>query len=242
MSKDPVRARPILYRAEMVRARHDGSKTQTRRPINRLLRFGNITEFGRSDTRGYDWHFRDKRMLWNDLRHDELLKYCPYGQPGDLLYCREAWQTLQKRDDFAPCEMAEDVDKIRYLAGPERNPLWAWGKNRPGIHLPRWASRSTDRITNVKIERVREITEADALAEGFQPGLLGNALNEVPIGDGWTVSSPGTYASAVGKFDIYWDELNAARGFGIEANPWTWAISFETIHANVDEVLAEEAA
>ena len=63
-----MRELPILFQGPMVRGILGGIKTNTRRPINRLLGFGKITEFGPSDTPGYDWHFRDRRVLWNDLR------------------------------------------------------------------------------------------------------------------------------------------------------------------------------
>lgn len=84
--------RPILFTAPMVRAILEGRKIQTRRIVDHVSKYGRITEFKSSDTQGYDWTFRDKRMRWNDLSNDNLLKSCPHGQPGDRLWVRENWR------------------------------------------------------------------------------------------------------------------------------------------------------
>lgn len=218
-----VTARPILYSPAMVQARHAGTKTQTRRPVTNLLRFGKVTEFGRSDMRGYDWHFRDKRMLWNDLRHDALLRYCPYGKPGDLLWCREPWFTVRDLDHLAPRDIPKS-SPIWYAA--DGDPPREAGKTRAGRYLCRWMSRSTDRITEVRVPRLQEISGADAEAEGV-----------------WTVFDQGaarTPATAFGCFPYLWDGINAYRA-PWASNPWVFALSFETVLANVDHVMKEAA-
>jgi len=173
--------RPILMSGPMVRALLDGRKTQTRRVITRLLRFGKITEFGPSDTRGYDWHFRDKRMLWNDLRHQELLPYCPYGQPGDRLWPSE--HRFMRRAD----------------------------------------SRLTLQLTDVRVERVQDIKGSDLMDEGAPPYLDDPETGERVFGTRNT-------------FAVIWNAINAKCGYGWDANPWVWALSFTVIRANIDQI------
>ena len=79
-----MKERGILFSAPMVRANRAGRKTQTRRLVS-------LREFGPSTTSGYDWTFRDKRALWNDISPARLMEMCPYGVPGDRLWVRETW-------------------------------------------------------------------------------------------------------------------------------------------------------
>ena len=162
MSKE----RPILFNAEMVRAVLDGRKTQTRRVVKKLLKLGPITEFKLAVTAGYNWMFRDKRALWNELRHQELLKLCPYDQPGDRLWVRETFATgvMEGMGDFggAPYDFVEskgplpkrsDGHECFYREGFEETTGWDKGdieRWRPSIHMPRWASRITLEITEVR--------------------------------------------------------------------------------------------
>ena len=88
-------------------------------------------------------------------------------------------------------------------------------KWRPSIHMPRWASRITLRVTNVRVERVQEISEEDALAEGV-------------YGD---EAAPFDQATATMCFEALWDSINAKRGYGWDANPWVWVVEFERVEA-----------
>jgi hypothetical protein len=92
--------RPILFDGEMVRAILDARKNQTRRPIESVLGIGRVRDFGPVDRpRSFDWAMRDRRGLWHEMMHDELLARCPYGQRGDRLYVRE---TVRADEWFAP--------------------------------------------------------------------------------------------------------------------------------------------
>jgi len=85
--------------------------------------------------------------------------------------------------------------------------------------MPRWASRITLEVTAVRVERVQDIAEADAIAEGCQPPFvdhLGNHRN--PHGDN-------------GEFHMLWDSINAKRGYGWDANPWVWVVEFRRLEA-----------
>jgi hypothetical protein len=100
--------RPILFDGEMVRAILDARKNQTRRPIESVLGIGRVRDFGPVDRpRSFDWAMRDRRGLWHEMMHDELLARCPYGQRGDRLYVRET-----VRAD----ELKTGLDGVRYQA------------------------------------------------------------------------------------------------------------------------------
>ena len=262
-----IKPKSISYKPEMIRAQLEGRKTQTRRVLTKLKKFGDITEFGRSDTKGYDWHFRDKRMAWNDLRHDELLKVLPY-QVGDLLWVREPWQALAKMDSVAPSEM-EPTKDLLYVAD---RPNWLWdSRYRQAMHMPRWASRLTNEVTDVRIERLQDISEEDALAEGIErqdpttedwewylSWAEENGLDpHDPNGMGPVWIAPGTRQN-IGMtkeqrdrpqwgptpefaFRCLWNSINDNRGFGWDANPWVIAITFIVHACNVDELLGRAA-
>ncbi len=207
---------PILFNGEMVRAILDGRKTQTRRVINKVvackpLRGGSITEFQTSPCKGYDWRFRDKRRLWQDIRDEMLL--CPYGDAGDRLWVRETWCPMEgvNRDSGWIWYKANDVS----IDHPRAKEMWDEDralKNRPSIHMPRWASRITLEVVGVHAEQVQDVNEDDVKAEG------------VFIGD--------ERASAVtlnGRFRRLWDSINKKRGFGWDVNPWTWVVNFKVV-------------
>lgn len=120
-----MKLRPLLYKAPMVNATIDSLKTQTRRGINRLAGFGVITEFQKSETHGYDWTFRDKKMLWHDISHQQLLDSCPYGVIGDQLYVKET--TTE--------EFMGSVSFTKYSADGYIVPIeWSYSKTtRPSI-------------------------------------------------------------------------------------------------------------
>jgi hypothetical protein len=210
--------RPISYKPEMIRAQFEDRKNNTRRVITRLLRFGPITEFGPSTTPGYDWHFRDRRMSWNDLTHAELLAVCPYGVVGDRLWARER----------------------RFMKRAE--------------------SRITNLLTDVRVERVQDISEEDAKAEGVEslftveeaaerpefdcdPMPYRNYLWHGNVGRGITQKQSdewqhqfSDYKGARGSFSSLWHMLNAKRGYGWDANPWVWALTFNVIRTNIDQI------
>ena len=104
---------------------------------------------------------------------------------------------------------------------------WA-GKFRQGMHMPRWASRITLIVTDVRMQRLQEISSGDATAEGVGQDS-----------DGWhDYQMPGTQccANARASFRTLWDSLNAVRGYGWDANPWVAAYTFRPILGNIDQV------
>lgn len=198
--------RPILFSGPMVRAILDGTKSMTRRVVN-----------PQPDEDG----LVDLRDEWQDTDAREY--HCPYGQPGDRLWVRETW--CYATDSFAVTVGAGyKADGAVVLRGdlplstiPDGSQVFnghaeKWPTNvtrwRPSIHMPRWASRLTLELTGVRVERLQDITEADAIAEG--------------------VTSPPGWANVPG-FAVLWNSINAARGYGWDANPWVWVVEFRRL-------------
>lgn len=163
--------RSILFKPEMVRAilntdwclcipmprdYNIPSKWETRRPITRLKGFGAITEFQKTESPGYDFIFRNKRMLWNDVKSTRVLECCPYGKIGDKLWVRETFYQNPTNN-----KIFYRADDIHALDG-----LWfGW---KPSIFMPRKLSRLTLEIINIRIERLQSISKPDISAEGFR--------------------------------------------------------------------------
>ena len=233
-------ARPIIFSAPMIRALLDGQKTQTRR-IAKLNHAGRVA-FG-----GRNWHCDDPKAVMA----------CPYGQPGDFLWVRESWSTARLYPVNATLFYRADGDcegKQASLSFIERERKW-----RPSIHMPRWASRLTLRITDVRVQRLQEISEADARAEGCSarpfPGpwwqgyreLNGALVHEQAIGDqppDWMIEpkrmadTPHLDLTAVDDFRSVWHSIHGPDSWS--ANPWVWALTFDVIHKNIDEVVDDD--
>lgn len=200
-----MKERPILFSAEMVRAILAGEKTQTRRPITHRHEWA-IEE---RDGKPWPWH---PPYVYAE---DDAWMNCPHGVPGDRLWVREAW---------APADGRHSVVPIVYRADGDDQPCLddRW---RPSIHMPRWASRLTLEVVSVRVERVNEITEDAACAEGisFQDDSK----------DAWRGfrSFDGTclYATAKQAFMQGWDSLYAKTPNAWDSNPWVWCVEFRRV-------------
>jgi hypothetical protein len=118
-----------------------------------------------------------------------------------------------------PVHYAATFDESKILYPPSMSKKW-----RPSIFMPRWASRITLEVTGVKVERVQDISEDDAKAEG--------AIRMLNQFDGvyWTHGADkNAYRDVRLSFFTLWDSINAKRGFGWDVNPWVWVISFRVI-------------
>lgn len=174
--------RPIIFSAPMVRALLEGRKTQTRRLLSIRGRRG-FSEFGPSDTQGYDWDFRDAHMRWHDLRHGELLAKLPW-HVGDRLWVRENCWAQHNGVDGDGVRYPADGGFIRAASSAAAVDAWdrlnCYAHSRhpdnatdsgqlvPSIHMPRWASRLTLTVTDVRVQKARDISREDALAEGVR--------------------------------------------------------------------------
>lgn len=229
-----MRERPILFSGAMVRAIMAGKKTQTRRVFRDSVS---------SDCCG----FRD----WGDGMWSQMFRYkdepealpkswthkSPYGEPGDgdVLWVRETWRIgcdywtpHGNWKDGAAAEIQFQADDKRKCMPCNREQLQWWHQKRrpgwkPSIHMPRWASRLTLLVEDVRVERVQEISDGDAIAEGISKTRLG--LYEVgnPCGGMFRCTKPRDV------FMQLWDSINAKRGYGWKENPWVWVVTFSVI-------------
>ncbi len=235
-----VIVKPIPFSAPMVQAllreiKAPGTgKTQTRR-LMKVVGHKEITEFGVSTTYGYDWHFRDSEMRWHDFRHDDFMKRCPY-QVGELRYVREHWRTVCGVDDLPPRDLIKGLFPISYEA--DGNPLN--GRFRQGMHMPRWASRITLEITNVRAERLQDISEEDAWAEGCKRGELDDRGNPFPAEE---IDPSGKFSTgwdyARDWFADLWDGINGPESW--DQNNWVWVITFKPHFGNVNTMIERRA-
>ena len=187
----------------------DGIKTQTRR-TNRLDRVNWHPDGYTMDLQGDIAAFRYK------LTGADVLIRCPYGQVGDRLWVRET-HNLDLWDERNVIQYK--ADWLEWLDTKPKDFEPSPIKWRPSIFMPRWASRITLEITEVRVERVQEITGEDAGKEGI--GWDDKAIRSIPQDELETY--------LVYHFSFLWDSLNAKRGYGWEANPWVWVISFKVV-------------
>ncbi|MFG7486350.1 hypothetical protein [Methylorubrum rhodesianum] len=247
--------RPIIFSAPMIRAiRREitapgTGKTQTRRILTKLSGFGAVTEFGPSDTRGYDWHFRDRRRLWNDLRDAEMRKCLPYAV-GDRLWVKENhYRTDDGDEEFAvyACDEAAVREHLAALdALPDSFPADTKARHRklrPSIHMPRWASRLTLLVTDVRVERLNAISHADALAEGVEiesadpPFYYVSEISPCSLTAVGVEEPGGRHAER--SFGKLWEHINGAGSW--DANPWVVAVSFQPFETNIDRMPERQA-
>lgn len=206
-----MKERPILFSAPMVRALLAGTKTQTRR-IAKPVRhpdWGNLYSPGALVREHEPMHV--------------IYRACPYGQPGDRLWVRETFR--RDLDRMNRCKVVEyRADDAVLLASPGPGgafdfPDLGW---RPSIHMPRWASRITLEITGVRVERLQDISDADAVAEGCTKNHNGYYL-----GGPHAVSGRKQMATAQSAYRDLWESINGAGSW--DANPWVWAVDFKRI-------------
>lgn len=205
-----MKAIPMLFQTELVRALLEGRKTVTRRPAKT------------SYERGMNGPvIRGKNGEVSVLNFAPIAGLCPFGNVGDLIYVRETFAALGHNDyqQVSPHQITE-IHEYRYKAS-ERESIancqdheirgYKWV---PSIHMPKHASRLTLKVTNVRIERVQKITVDQAIKEGINHHSMNCPKAE--FGQLWN--------------DIYnnWDQ-----------NPYVWVIEFEVIHKNVDQVISE---
>lgn len=197
--------RPIIFSGPMVRAILEGRKTQTRRlvrpqPDNRLKVARRLLNAGHENI-GAVFSERDGDLS-GQLASSAI---CPYGAPGTRLWVRETWGCAHYEGiDAAPNYFyrADETD-------PEHDALIRW---RPSIHMPRTASRITREITDVRVERLQQISEDDARAEG--------------VGEG---PQEGMVTGPVVAFADLWGSIHGPDAW--LKNPWVWVVEFRRIDA-----------
>jgi hypothetical protein len=190
-----IKERPILFSGPMVRAILDGRKTQTRREVKNI--HPDAISFHGFDTETNEAGFGLAERVLSRVK-------CPYGKPGARLWVRESF--------FMDCEnIAYRADHDGY--SPKDTP---W---KPSIHMPRVASRILFEITDIRMERLWDISESDAFAEGVQKAF----------GPNWRNYAHENYTcgNAKASFLSLWESINGPKSLG--ENPWVWAITFKRI-------------
>lgn len=196
-----MKDRPILFSAPMVRAILDGTKTQTRRavkpqPTSDVRAAGAILSSTSPCAEG-TWWWLDSIDIMEANVVGEAFR-CPYGQPGDRLWVRETWGPC----DGGFCYRADERD-----GSPAKPDDGRW---HPSIHMFRAASRITLEVTGVRVERLQDISEADAIAEGIERADTG-----IPICDAKT------------WYRVLWEQINGAGSW--DAKPWVWVVEFKRV-------------
>lgn len=211
-----MKERPILFSAPMVRAILAGTKTQTRRAV-----------------KGMALEWLTPGMFTPEYVANPENGMCPYGQPGDRLWVRESFRPI------ASGEVKDGYGEVRYGYAYRADSATRWNERttiihdltgqpatgpmqfnpvpwKPSIHMPRRASRILLEVVSVRIERLHDISEADAQAEGCQLECM------TPIGDdsGSAIHGPGGYIAL-------WEQINGADSW--QKNPWLWVVEFRVV-------------
>lgn len=228
-----MKERPILFSGQMVRAILEGRKTQTRRII-KPNRGGVIVG-----------------MVGPGIAMEQINEFefstvvSPYGQLGDRLWVRETWRVSKNHDGTKPANLPFDRGlSVAYSAGGmmcrdevggpyashPNDDLWSaeWmGKSRPSIHMPRLASRILLEVTGVRVERLQDISETDAKAEGADCLITANctdksrALLDMPL-----MEDANPYRNG---YALLWESINGDGSW--DANPWVWVVEFKQVAA-----------
>ena len=224
------RERPILFSGDMVRAILEGRKTVTRRAVKS------------------DWIQSERAPLetsagifyfWCSGEHA-----CPFGRPGDRLWVRENWwqagewqprypmvdecvwhgssRVVYSADGLPPNEPNRHFPNGAPNGYTAADPNVAW-RHRPSIHMPRWASRILLEVTAVRVERLQDITEEQALAEGIDLDALADAQERYDM----VLAGSGAdgRATPITAFRDLWN----STGGDWDANPWVWVIEFKRV-------------
>lgn len=214
----------------MVRAILAGTKMQTRRVVKPQPKpcdhsyapeLGAASQWMRDD-KG-DWYCAtcgNGIELAHHIKEGVRGMRCPYGQPGDRLWVRENWRRLDQ-DNVVGVHVQYESDGARlWIKEGVRIPD-GYRPDRvvPSIHMPRWASRITLEVTGVRVERLQDISEEDARAEGVSP------FPNDPDGDCWT---DGKHKTA---FNYLWNEIHGWCPNSWDANPYVWCVSFKRVEA-----------
>lgn len=236
-----MKARPILFSAPMVAALLEGRKTQTRRIINpQPPKPSAIRSCNYSDSTGYQPPGSNKKgyELIFDIETGTIkeIKHCPFGVAGDLLWVRETfclestyeYHHLARAPKDRPYKIVNYSDEgesfiIPHYRATEPEPnivpydledgLDDRTRWKPSIFMPRWASRLTLEITNIRAEELCWISEADAMEEGCVAGLGG----------------------ARGEYEKLWNKIHGAGSS--DENPWVWVIEFKVHECNIDHLI-----
>ncbi|MCU7962380.1 hypothetical protein L5M28_07285 [Shewanella sp. SW32] len=198
-----MKQRPIIFNTEMVQAILDGRKTQTRRAITdkQLSLFKCAASIG-------ECHYLDDDI--NPKSMGYYRQFCQFGEFGDQLYVRETWRLFNSSDECgcseSPCSCPSNGTVLFKASHDNGDSKW-----KPSIHMPRSAARIILEVTDIRVERVQDISERDAWAEGF---------------DGYDDDVTGG-KNGYSEFCEAWQSIYGEQSW--QSNPWVWVIEFRVI-------------
>ena len=219
--------RGMIFNGEMVRAILEDRKTQTRR----IMKVQPVLNGSFYEVYGAGWVQRMKSVP--AIPGHSLASNCPFGLVGDRIWVRETWQAIHDSvDEFGHVEertyapsILKEKDRYWHTVYAEHfgdesreDRGFPW---RPAIHMPRWASRITLEITSVRVERLNDINERDARAEGIIDGGCLNCGEPEPCG------CVNPQPDATDAFAYLWQSIYGQENW--DANPWVWVIAFKRI-------------
>ncbi len=237
--------RPILFSAPMVRALLAGRKTQTRRVLGKtghcnifepgVWSDGYVLDPGNADWRARDTPFAVGDRLWVKETWRLSPEACEGWHPDHM----RGWIDYQaggSSEQTAPS--FEAVERAAFLKGEDRDWDFLPSRYRPSIHMPRWASRITLLVTDVRVERLQDCSEADAIAEGAISVPYGVPPGH-PEREAWHHGQPmeppnDAFETALASYRHLWNSINGTGAW--EANPWVVAVTFEVVRGNIDQV------
>ena len=230
-----MKTSPILFSGPMVRALLDGTKTQTRRVMKPQPTL--------EPDKTWDWNPEPRGISYFWMPDEgpgaRIIERCPYGVPGDLLWVRETWGVRGWMSDPAPLA-GEHLEGLRLTLNYRADDHMSWTRYpddpeyarirslvkcyndetrwRPSTNMPRWASRLTLRITDVRVQRVRDISDDDVEKEGLAWYSLGGHPR-------WPRN---------GRFAENWVTMHGRQSWC--NNEWVWALSFDVVRGNVEDI------
>lgn len=226
--------KPIICNSESVRAILAGRKTQTRRVI-------------KDAPKGSFWerpHIDNGRWYWVANLETPSIEpktglVCPYGIPGDSLWVRETffyeWPTEEPPENMQDCRIVYKASEPNYINDEMReydSKQYRWSSS---IHMPKWASRLAPVIKDVRVERVKDISQEDIKAEGvIKDALFGLGYSGFPNSPFTDERNPAIkegdlFYGLLGSFAYLWNSINAKKGYDWLSNPWVWVLGLEPI-------------
>lgn len=216
--------KPILFKGEMIRAILEGRKTQTRRIIKVLPEDNIMAE----TCVPHQMHYK---VYWDS----QTITKCPYGKPGDQLWVRETWWKAPRITEKMLIDGADTWPEYEYDASMgemEKYDFSGWGwRKKPSIHMPRSASRIDLFVNSIRVERVQDITNEDAKAEGIPDCKITNDIECLKC----EITEKKFKCLTRMGFKGLWDSINKKRGYGWDVNPWVWVVNFELIKKEAEE-------
>ena len=255
---------PILFSGPMVKAILAGSKTQTRRVIHGNPLIENVEWLDKAGVYPPYWKGKEGEPYtgWAAKMQGlsiHMPRDCPYGQKGDRLWVREKWTWCSSAESektrgvtfadggqkFPSGHTYPGLGEGNYKPGAFDGIKW-----KPSIHMKRWMARIMLEVLEVRVQRLQEITEKDATAEGCDhewyidnpepgawpcPTCKGVGLYQAGSLEGTTEVDCEECNSAAKMFHQLWDSINSRRGYGWKMNPWVWVVEFkplDVVYAN----------